>query len=223
VALVHELTNEQIARAQRLHDHLNQWKTVDNALRTLAVRLPGFDSAAALLKVVAINSLYGTNLYAVVRMGGHIQEIMAETNVSDAKISLVERIADLPPSKPNEQKRHHLSFASKFAHFFINPEKFPILDSYAEKMLRKHLGKSGASPLGQSRYSAYASGLAKLKELSGWTGTYRELDHYLWLAGTYYTWRKNPKAQINSELQQFFANPGDAETDLLGLLSPSMK
>jgi len=36
-------------------------------------------------------------------------------------------------------KRHH-SFVSKFAHFFIDPERFPIMDSYPVSLLKVHLG-----------------------------------------------------------------------------------
>src|SRR6185312_11644177 len=125
------LTMRQIEAANRLHAKLVQWQVTDRALHTLQESLPGFESETTLLKVAAINQLYGTNVYAVVRMAQHVTAVMQDANgIEDA--DLVEKLATLTGQK-------HCSFASKFAHFFIDKKRFPIYDSYAVKMVGCHL------------------------------------------------------------------------------------
>src|SRR5690349_6766320 len=133
--LVVPLSMSQIDAANRLHRQLSQWQVTDDALRALKDRFPGFAIDATLLKVVAVNQLYGTNVYAVVRMAQHIAEVMLEASHMD-DAGLVEELAALSGMK-------HTSFASKFAHFFIDVERFPIYDSYAVKMVAYHLGPQG--------------------------------------------------------------------------------
>src|SRR2546425_485796 len=109
MSLAVPLSIAQIEAANRLHEKLFQWQVTDRALHTLQVNLPEFDIEATLLKVAAINQLYGTNVYAVIGMAQHVTEVMLDASgMEDA--DLVERLASL-----NERK--HRSFASKFAHF----------------------------------------------------------------------------------------------------------
>jgi len=208
------LSEELVHRANKLYEHLEQWQAVDTALQALRDKFPNFDLTSCLLKVVAINALYGTNVYAIRRMASHVRQVMArtESSISTCGPELVEQLADLAPAKPNAPKRTHLSFASKFAHFFVEPERFPILDGYAARMLNTHLG----CPRGELfRYRTFVENLRRLKEEPDWFGTYRELDHYLWISGQYLTWRKNPKAQINAELRTLFESPtGDTANEM---------
>src|SRR5947209_9662363 len=125
MSLAAPLSMTQIEAANRLHGKLLQWQVTVRALHTLQENLPGFDIEVTLLKVAAVNQLYGTNVYAVVRMARHVTGVMQEARgMEDA--DLVEELASLTGRK-------HRSFASKFAHFFIDMERFPIFDSYAEK------------------------------------------------------------------------------------------
>ncbi|GHO80505.1 hypothetical protein KSD_82760 [Ktedonobacter sp. SOSP1-85] len=116
------LLESQIEAANRLHQHLQQWQVADKALSALQLRFPGFDMEATLLKVVVVNQLYGTNILAVTRMAEHVTTIMLSAGGRNA-FDLVEQIALFSGKK-------HLSFASKFAHFFIDMERFPIYDSF---------------------------------------------------------------------------------------------
>lgn len=131
----------KIDAANRLHEHLDQWRLADEALRMLAQRCPDFEPVTCLLKVVAVNELYGTNVYATTRMAKHTARVLAGADSATAGSELVERLADLPATESQKRKRRHYSFASKFAHFFLDDERFPIMDSYALKMLKHHLGR----------------------------------------------------------------------------------
>jgi len=210
------LLQSQIEAANKLHKQLSQWQVTDRALYTLHTHFPDFVVEATLLKVVAVNQLYGTNVYAVVRMAKHIVDILYERdNLED--IGLVEKIAQL--------ERKHTSFASKFAHFFIDKERFPIYDSFAEDMIKFHLGRQPWIRPDKHPYRAFVQNLARLKELAGsqLSCTNEELDRYLWLAGLYkaYKCRANPK--INREVEDLFESLSlsDAPSALLQAMLPS--
>lgn len=207
------LSISQIEAANRLHGQLLQWQLTDRTLHALHASLPGFAIEATLLKVVAVNQLYGTNVYAVIKMAQHITEVMQDTSGMD-DIKLVEKLASL-------DGRRHLSFASKFAHFFIDEERFPIYDSYAVKMLAYHLGKDGQAENAAYPYRAFIENIHRLKDRAQLSCTSRELDHYLWLAGLHRAWSKNREAQINAEVSELFdrlftENP----SELTALASP---
>jgi len=63
------LLASQIDVANKLHRQHLQWQITDQALQSLQARFPDFGIEAMLLKVVAINQLYGTNVYAVMKNG----------------------------------------------------------------------------------------------------------------------------------------------------------
>ena len=90
------LTMTQIEAANRLHGKLLQWQVTDRALYILQVNLPGFDIEATLLKVVAVNQLYGTNVYAVVRMAQQINAEVAEM-FNSASPEVITELAILSP------------------------------------------------------------------------------------------------------------------------------
>lgn len=61
------LSLAQIDAANKLHGQLLQRHVTDKALFMLHERFPGSDIESTLLKVAAVNQLYGTNVYAVDR------------------------------------------------------------------------------------------------------------------------------------------------------------
>jgi hypothetical protein len=196
----------KIEAANCLHERLEQWRLADQALRLLADHCPNFEPAACLLKVAAVNALYGTNLYAITRMAKHVAGVLAGTDLVAAGPELVERLADLPAAEGQKRKRRHYSFASKFAHFFLGEERFPIMDSYALAMLKRHLGRRQYLDNKDHRYGAFVHTFQQLKRWSGFPGSNRQLDRYLWLAGEYSSWKKKRKVAINAELAALFAH-----------------
>ena len=86
-------TQSQVDAANRLHRLLTQWVLTDNSLVALAKIFPDFGPEASLLKTAAINQLYGTNLYAVVRMVEHISNVIVNADVAQEGPSLIERLA----------------------------------------------------------------------------------------------------------------------------------
>ena len=128
------LTLEQIDAANRLHELLPQWRTSDNALYTLASLMPGWSAEEALIKCAAVNTLYGTQVLAIIRMAEHVRHFFPNYPDKCNQSLLVQRIAEL------DKNRKRVSFASKLCHFFVSAD-FPIYDDAARDTLKFHLGE----------------------------------------------------------------------------------
>lgn len=170
----------QIEAVERLFPKLKEWQRPLAALEMLAEKVPGFGTSATLLKTVAVNELMATQIYALVAMASHVQDTLDGVDLTRAGPELVDKIADF---EHKEKKRACLSFASKFAHFFIDPDRFPMKDKYATKMVKFHLGtRKGV----KDSYAAFISGIEELRSRDGLGSvSYAKLDHYLWFAGKY--------------------------------------
>lgn len=219
------LTLRQIEAANSLRDQLPGWVTVDQTLIDVAARFPEMDSSAALVKVAVLNQLYGTNVYAVFRMAEHVRSVLWDFNLSAlcepfADTALVERLADLPKTPGQKHLRKHWSFASKFAHFFVDLERFPIYDSYAERLAAYHLGTRGLIRDAERPYRAFVLNLRALVERAQLTCNWTELDRYLWFAGQYHAWKRDAKAKINTELARLFAFASSDVATELAILDP---
>lgn len=89
------LTEAQVAAAGRLHATLAQWRITDRALSQLQQEMPGFGPEECLLKVVAVNALYGTNVFALVRAAVHVEAVLGTADLADAGPELVELLAEV--------------------------------------------------------------------------------------------------------------------------------
>ncbi|MFT5324191.1 MAG: hypothetical protein ACI8P0_002051 [Planctomycetaceae bacterium] len=202
------LLPSQIDSAQMLSQKLKGWMRSNRCLNLLHEQLPGFSDETVLLKTVAVNTLYGTNVYAVQPVAQHVCQVLQQVNLESAGPELVERLAMVRLSDSTKPRRRH-SFASKFAHRFIDADRFPILDGFAETMVKRHLGNLAQTSRNE-RYVAFADNVSLLRELSGIDCSGREFDHYLWLAGA---WRavQNPKSRVSREVVELFQST-DSET-----------
>ena len=214
------LSRSQIEAATGRRDRLPRWLATDRALDALAKHFPGFGLEAALLKVAALNQLYGTNVYAVARMAEHTSRVMAEVTDTRSEAELVEQLAALPEVRDDEMERKHLSFASKFAYFFVDRERFPIYDSYAVETLSYHLHRKDRTTNPAQPYRADLANLATLRSQLVFPCQNRELDRYLWLAGIYRAWKRNSKAQISTEVAKLLAVHTQEVQAMLDVLVP---
>ena len=211
-ALAVPLTRRQLQAAERLHSRMKQWHVADAALRQVAERFPGFDATACLVKVVSLNGLYGTNLYAIHRMAAHITDVMSLSGVGP-DVDLVEQIARVPKTATDSKQRHHRSFGSKFCHFFVDAARFPIMDSFAVQTLQRHLGRRNIIRDDARRYGAFVENLRTLRQLSGLRPSTQELDRYLWIAGAIHARQRDPNVPLNAELAAMMVRPS-ARADL---------
>jgi hypothetical protein len=88
MGLLVPLTQIQIDAACRLHQRLDQWWLSDTALKRLRETFPSFDRESCLIKSVVINTLYGTQVLAIVRMAQHVETVLRESDIKTAKIDL---------------------------------------------------------------------------------------------------------------------------------------
>jgi hypothetical protein len=204
------LTLKQVEAANRLHDTMLQWVLNDNALSKLATLMPGWSGEESTIKCVSINSLYSTQVYAIVRMAAHVRQIF-EKKFTNPGPELVEQIARLDSS------RNHTSFASKLCHFFVSAD-LPIYDEVARKTLKMHLGQRYLTS-GDTPYNLYRANLKELCVAAEINVECRRLDRYLWLVGMYRRWLNN-KA-LNSEFQPLVTTPTRLQTQLLDKLLPT--
>lgn len=209
------LSSDQIEAAGRLYEQLARWRASDEALLALAGRFPGFDAPGALLKVVAVGALYGSAAVNASRLAGHVQTVLAKADAASSGPELVERLAAVPPAPGQHRARLYLSFASKFAHFFISPDRFPIMDTHAVRMVRFHLGRRNRVSDDAHKYVEFVTNFRRLRAMAGLKGPRRELDRYLWLAGRYGQWLKNPRSRVSAEFSLLFGDPSqDSAADL---------
>jgi hypothetical protein len=192
------ISQNMIDAATKLYESafFRGWHVSNAALEKLSSDLRNdWSEASCLLKAVAVNELYGTNVYTVVPTARHISQIMSQQSARD--ISLVERIAKQPYTR-----RNYVSFASKFCHFFIDQHRFPIFDDRACKALRHFLGaRYQESRTG--RYEAFVSSLNMLLgECDSITANSRDFDRFLWIIGSWMHFQKSH--QVNGELKYLF-------------------
>jgi len=212
------LSEEQINCARRIYDGIPQMKQADAALKKLREKMPGFSIEECLLKAGAINSLYGTQILAIVQMGRHIADIFTNPH-KPVGVGLVESIAKLP-GKPN-----FISFASKFCHFFIDEEKYPLYDEATREAMKLHLGNKKYLANEQHPYKAFYENFIRLRNLAGLQCGTRDLDYYLWITGMYMRWRKernNKRPRISRDLLQLFQKPTKTQIKELDALLPSI-
>jgi hypothetical protein len=193
------------------------------ALKRLRETLPEFDRESCLIKSVAINALYGTQVLAIVRMAEHVEAILQETDITTAKTELIERLATLPRDS-NKRPRQFTSFAAKFCHFFLDEERFPIYDEAAREAIKLDLGKKGYVSDPAHPYSSFCDNLARLRSEASLHRPGRELDRYLWITGMYMKWLKLRHEQnppMNAELQSIFNHPDREAAAELDVLLPA--
>jgi hypothetical protein len=109
-------------------------KLVESALDDLFRQYPkNVEPQHILLKVVAVNSLYSTSIYAVKTVAEHIHGHVPDLDcmLSSGSPDAVERISQV---KIGEKNFKFLSFASKFCSWHF-PHLFPIYDSRVERYL----------------------------------------------------------------------------------------
>jgi len=168
---------------------------------------------AVKLKAVVLNALYGTNVYAIDKVGDYLAKTLRTPHSTGPEL-----VEELVSEIKQITNRNHHSFVAKYAHFFISPD-FPILDWYAEYMVGKHLGPVQSK--NPKRYLRFVADVQKLKELASLTCDCAQLDAYLWVAGEYWYWKEHPKVEINAALKTQFERLGensDTERTLRHLL-----
>ncbi len=208
------LTETQVVAANRIHDRLEQWKATDRALECLRKTMPSnTDLDEVLSKAAVLNQLYGTNVYYLHAMAHQVVEIFSSEAVWD-ECGLVEQIAYLEASG-----KRHQSFASKYCHFFVDNERFPLLDKYVPSVVQMHLGEGNyRGKKSGPPYRDFYADLKTLRDYISFSPTVREMDHYLWLRGQWERFKdKGDEAGIGAEVRDLF-NSRDSDERIRTLI-----
>jgi hypothetical protein len=97
----------------------------ESALRQLLEQFPhNTDSSHVLLKVVALNRLYATNIFDVWTVASHITELGIDQRLIDGSPGLVDLIGKVTIGG---KIRNNYSFATKYCSWH-NPAAYPIYD-----------------------------------------------------------------------------------------------
>lgn len=177
---------------------------------------------AVRIKAIVLNALYGTNIIAIGRVADRV-ELLLRTNQWTGADLVEQLVAEIR----GVTKRGEYSFAAKYAHFFID-SSLPILDSFAEWMLGRHLGRQLQSKDAR-RYHRVTVDIETLKRVAGLNCNCADLDAYLWVAGEYWYWKDHPKYKISGDLKPRFENLQENPSDesllaaLLGISTAEAK
>jgi hypothetical protein len=156
----------------------------DKAITRLIRAFPhNHDLEDVLLKVVAINSLYATNIYAVIDVAKHICELQIDSALAQGSLELVDEIATV---KVHGKIRRNYSFASKYCSWHA-PHIYPIYDSFVDRLLWAYQKQENFATFKREellRYVRYREILDKFREHYALKQFgYKDLDKFLWLYG----------------------------------------
>lgn len=137
-------------------------------------------------KVVLLNALYSTNIYATFDVALNISRIKNfGVRVKKGDLSLV---AEIRQNLIGDSVKDFYSFATKYCHHH-NPDKYPIYDSYVEEVLIDYLYElEPRNRIYQTRMKDYAYFKEKIDHLARkWNlpseYLYTKLDKFLWQKG----------------------------------------
>jgi len=179
-------THDLIRGAVALFDKENF--VAEQALTELFALFPQNDNLPRiLLKVVALNRLYSTQIFAVMDMAQHIHQ--NRQAIDGGLVSGDPKVVDLISKVTIQGKQHNFfSFASKYCSWHA-PHLFPLYDSRVDWYLR-NLQKqvrfdSSFTKNEFANYSEFRAMMVSLqKAFSLESFTFKEIDKFLWLYGT---------------------------------------
>jgi len=118
------LAPQQIAAAAVIMQRCPTLVAVEDALDALASSFSGLERESLLLKVAAVAQLLGGPSYPALHLAAHAAATLV-TRPWD--YDTVERLAAVPQPAPAQRR---IAFASRFAHFFLDPRRFPAIDGH---------------------------------------------------------------------------------------------
>ena len=162
-------------------------KDVEKALRDLVDHFPSnTDTSQVLLKVVAINTLYGTQIRDVLTATNRIIECKIEERVKDGDAGVVDQIATM---HFNGKLRYNYSFATKYCSWH-QPDLYPLYDSRVAFCLNAYNSQDHFATFTQDglwKYETFRNVICAFRNHYGLTSfTFKKLDEFLFQIGNRY-------------------------------------
>jgi|SRR5581483_5107301 len=182
-------TPERVREACKSFDEDEDAAVTEHALADLFSQYPtNGNHAHVLLKVVALNRLYSTNIFRIYDVARHVfthgEEI--DSALADGSPGAVDKLAFVITA--TRKKRTYYSFASKYCSWH-NELAYPIWDSRVEKYLRL-LRKSpfaaflGHEPDSWMEYAGFLETMTKFRAFYRLEAfSFKEIDKFLRLNG----------------------------------------
>lgn len=175
-----QLVTEYVSR----FDRDDRYGLADRVLLRVFGQYPdNTDLESVLAKVVLLNRLYNTNVFAVVDMAKHICSLRIDAELRTGSPALVDRIAKLTI---RGRTRRHYSFATKYCSWHA-PAQFPIYDTLVDTLLwafrcQYHFAEFQRQDL--RLYPGYKNIIASFQKRYGLEHfTFKEMDKFLWFYG----------------------------------------
>ena len=154
---------------------------VEDVLSELFRKYPNNQSLRdILIKATTLNSLYNTNIYAIVTKAKHILNKNIDAKLQDGSPGLVDEIAHI---EIGGKIRNNYSFTSKYCHWH-QPEMYPIYDSYVDNLLWRYRKQDKFTIFTQAelrQYPRYKQIIEIFKRHYGLSQfNAKELDKFLW-------------------------------------------
>jgi len=208
----------QIEAADRLWNQLDDLRRSDRALASLQGSLSTFDGESTLLKVLALHPIDTSKTHVGFPLSREISEFLRQVDTRRCGLEIVDGLAAVA-DRYGKSSYDGLGFASRFAHYFIDSERFPVLDAWSERALQALLGGELLGAPGDSRYARFAQSFAHVAGPLA-LNRRRRLGRWLWLAGQYRAWLANRRTAIHREVRGLFEK---APEELAQLLPAEMR
>ncbi len=157
---------------------------VEGALQQLLTAFPNNKGREhVLLKVVVLNRLYATNIFAVTPLALQIAELNVDERLAAGDPGLVDEIARFTPGG---KIRSIFSFATKYCSWH-NPTAYPIYDSFVDSSLWAYQKQDHFSEFARNDLRTFGTFLKVLNDFRSHYGltafTHKEIDKFLWSKG----------------------------------------
>jgi hypothetical protein len=197
VSTVEDL-RERVDAAAKLWSRSAELVQMERALFSLQGCFPGHDADSVLLKVVALACVWANRTVVAQPWAAHARRVLARFEPGVEPLWLVDELARAPGVALSAAGRA-VTFASRFAHYFVDVDRFPVLDRWSEV----ELARLAPPTDGASRYVEFAARHSRVASELGIERP-RRLWCYLWLAGQHRAWSRNPRTTIHGAARALF-------------------
>ena len=192
---------EQVEYYLQAWNKLENYRLQEDALDKLFLDLctKNIEISDILLKVVALNDFYSTNIFSVYPVAKHILSLDIDSRLDSGDITLV---SDLQKVIIGGTVKNFYSFSTKYCSHH-KPLDFPIYDSYVEKVLcyfRDRDGFSNFKTLELKDYKKFKDTLVEFKYFYGLDKyDLKKIDRYMWQLGKDYFPKNYGQKNSNKE------------------------
>lgn len=176
---------EQVEYYLRAWDELENYRLQEDALDRLYLSLcpKNTDMSDILLKVVALNDFYSTNIFSVYPVAKHILSLNIDDRLKAGDVTLV---ADIQKVTINGVEKNFYSFATKYCSHH-NSLDYPIYDNYVDKLLCYFRDRDGFAEFKKDELKDYVNFKGALINFRSFYKldiyNLKQIDKYIWQLG----------------------------------------